>query len=139
MVDERNNFPHSTIFSSKSPWPNRALILNLQRFTRGRLQLDDGTKETNEPRSGEDTIVKGVEIDTPRAFELAGCVECSEVGKARSTRAMDFDWVGLAFYELRVSIRVDVKCLGQLPDARSGQLPRVREASESFGGILDDE
>ncbi len=63
--------------------------------------------------------MKGVEIDMPRLFDWADCAEYSENGQARSTRAMDFDWVGLAFYGLRVSIRVDVKCLGQLPDLKA--------------------
>ena len=88
-----------------------------------------------------------------RAKETAGCTVRSENAEKKSTRETVFVLVGLAFCELRVSIRVDVMCSGQLtfsddarfdqqaPESsgRFGNRSSTREASESFGGILDDE
>jgi hypothetical protein len=62
---------------------------------------------------------------------MAGCAAKSENAEKKWTRETVFVPVGLAFCELRVSIRVDVKCLGQLTSSAAPLLGPVKAADSS--------
>jgi hypothetical protein len=110
MVDESNNFPAMMIFSQNSSWPEERLTLNLLRLPSARAQLQPAHNAT----------------ENGPFWPWGVCVEnTSKPSRWQDMRVMTakskkidggtfFAPVGLAFCALRVSIRVDVKCWGQL-------------------------
>jgi hypothetical protein len=111
MVDEINNFPAEMVFSRKSPWPEERLILNLLRLASARAQ-----RKPAHSACGRRLITCCCTHcgNRGQAIEMACYASYSKNVEKKSMRETFFVLVGLAFCALRVSIRVDVKCGGQL-------------------------
>ncbi len=113
IADEINNFPPPPIFPSKSSWPEERLILHLLRFAGGLAQLGAGAI-----RHEASSLARFARTrQAARSRRPGGLCQLGRRYLTKSTRESEFVWVGLVFCALRVSIRVDVKCLRQLPTA----------------------
>jgi len=110
MADEMSNFPTTMVFSRKSPWLNARLNLNLLRLASARMQLKPAYSASESSPYG--NCGQGWKPEAAcregKLWEL--WQQCQEKIDGRDF----FVPVGLAFCALRVSIRVDVKCGGQL-------------------------
>jgi hypothetical protein len=128
MADEINNFPAEMVFSWKSSWLKERLILNLLRLASARAQLKPAHSACGRrlitccyTRCG----------NRGQAIEMANYASYGKDVEKKSMRETFFVPVGLAFCALRVSIRVDVKCGGQLPSLDGPSLSPARALDSS--------